>query len=69
MESKKRIVSNWDKLPVVMDTEMVAMVFNVTTVTIKNWLNSGEIVGRKVGRKWFFDKEYIQSLFDEQGGN
>ncbi len=69
MKSKKRIISNWDALPVIMDIEMVALIFNVTTVTIKNWIYTGELVGRKVGRKWFFDKEYIQSLFEEQGGN
>ena len=61
---KTKIISNWDKLPVALDIETVALIFDVTQTTVKNWLYSGIIQGRKLGRKWIFDKQYIKSLIN-----
>ena len=55
------IISNWDKLPVVLDLNTVALIFGVTEVTIKQLLYKGELKGKKLGKKWVFDKEYIKS--------
>lgn len=59
---KSTVLSNWDKLPVILDLHTVALIFDVTDVTVKNWLYTNQIKGNKVGRKWIFDKEYIKSL-------
>lgn len=59
---KSTVISNWDKLPVILDLHTVALIFDVTDVTVKNWLYTNQIKGNKVGRKWIFDKEYIKSL-------
>jgi len=61
---KTKTISNWDKLPVALDIETVALIFNVTQTTVKNWLYNGTIQGRKIGRKWIFDKQYIKSLLN-----
>lgn len=63
---KTKTISNWDKLPVALDTETVALIFDVTQTTVKNWLYNGTIQGRKMGRKWIFDKQYIKSLLNSE---
>lgn len=59
---KKSVISNWDKLPIVLDLHTVALVFNVSDLTVKQWLYKGLIKGSKIGRKWIFNKDYIKSL-------
>ena len=58
---KSQTISNWDKLPVVLDLQTVALIFDVTEVTVKNWLYKGALKGVKIGNKWLFDKDYIRS--------
>lgn len=59
---KSQTISNWDKLPVVLDIHIVALIFDVTEVTIKRWIYKGALKGTKTGNKWIFDKEYIKAL-------
>lgn len=59
---KSQTIANWDKLPVVLDLHTVALIFDVTEVTIKHWLYNGTLKGRKVGNKWLFDKDYIKAF-------
>lgn len=61
---RKRTVHNWDELPIVLDLKTVALIFDVTEVTVKRWLKNGDIKGTKICKKWFFDKYYIKSLID-----
>lgn len=63
---KTGIINNWDKLPVVLDLHTVALIFNVTDVTVKNWIYNGQLEGVQIGRKWIFDKEYIKSLLNNK---
>jgi len=62
MINKHQTISNWDKLPVILDLQTVALIFNVTETTIKSWIYKGHLKGSKIGHKWVFDKEYIKSL-------
>lgn len=59
---KTSIINNWDKLPVILDLQTVALIFNVTESTVKSWIYKGQLKGSKIGHKWIFDKEYIKSL-------
>lgn len=59
---KKAVISNWEQLPILLDLHTVALVFNVSDLTVKQWLYKGLIKGSKIGRKWIFNKEYIKSL-------
>ena len=54
-------IHNWDKLPLVLDTKTVALIYGVAPNTIKQWIYSGQLKAFKIGRKWLFDKAYIQS--------
>ena len=58
---KSQTISNWDKLPVALDVHTVALIFDVSEVTIKNMIYRGELTGKKIANKWLFDKEYIKS--------
>lgn len=58
----KIYITNWEKLPVNLDLQTVALIFNVTQDTVKQWLYKGYIKGVKIGRKWIFSKDYIKSL-------
>lgn len=58
----KIVISNWDKLPVVLSLHTVALIFDVSEVTVKHWIYDGVIKGSKVGKNWYFDKSYIISL-------
>lgn len=60
---QKNVVSNWESLPVVLDLRTVSLIFDVSETTVKNWLKVGEIKGKKIGHRWFFEKSYIMSLF------
>lgn len=64
MKQHKKVVTNWDSLPVVLNLTDVSLIFDVTEVTVKHWLYSGKIQGLKMGNKWFFKKDYIMSLFE-----
>ena len=59
---RKPSIHNWDKLPLILDTKTVALIYGVTPNTIKRWVYTNQIKGFKLGRKWLFDKSYIQSL-------
>lgn len=63
---KTNIINNWDKLPVVLDLQTVALIFNVTDTTVKQWIYKGQLKGSQIGRKWIFDKEYIKSLTESK---
>ena len=65
---KSQTISNWDKLPVVLDIHIVALIFDVTEVTIKRWIYKGALKGTKTGNKWVFDKEYIKALISGNMG-
>ena len=43
---KTATVTNWERLPAVIDIHMVALIFGVTDGTVKRWIYSGEIEGR-----------------------
>lgn len=61
---KKKKISNWDNLPVVLDLKTVSLIFSVAEITVRRWLSKNQIKGKKIGNKWFFEKEYIKSIID-----
>ena len=64
----KKKIYNWDKLPLVLDTKTVALIYDVTPNTVKQWIYGGRLKAYKLGRKWLFDKDYIQSLTTDNIG-
>ena len=55
-----KTINSWNNLPVVLDLQTVAILLGVTDETIKKWVCRGEFEGTKIGRKWFFDREYVR---------
>jgi len=62
LKAKNSVIKDWEKEPVILDLHRAALIFNVTDGTVKRWLYNGEIQGKKIGRKWFFSRDYIRSL-------
>ena len=52
----KRPATMWTKLPVVLDTEDVAIIFGLTEVQVRALARSGKLPCFKVGKNWRFEK-------------
>ena len=61
-----KTITRWDTLPVVLDLHTVATILQVNEGTVKQWLYHGTIVGTKIGKQWFFDRDYIISLIRKE---
>ena len=59
---KRKIITEWSTLPVILDSELTALVFGVSVGTIKQWVYQGRIQSIQIGRFHYFDREYIRSL-------
>lgn len=66
MTKNKTVISNWDKLPIVLNLHTVALIFDVSEVTVKHWIYDGTIKGSKMSKNWYFDKSYIKSLINNE---
>ena len=53
-------INSWNNLPVVLDLQTVAVLLGVADGTVKKWVYRGEFEGTKIGKKWFFDRDYIR---------
>lgn len=63
---KRNIITNWDELPVVLDTSMVALIFGISIGTVKQWIYEGRIQAIRINRQYFFDRDYIRGLFSRE---
>ncbi|MBQ6700778.1 MAG: helix-turn-helix domain-containing protein [Oscillospiraceae bacterium] len=63
---KTIVLSNWDKLPAVINLHTAALIFGVADSTIKRWISSGTLPAHKVGKLWFFNKSDLVEIM--QGG-
>lgn len=57
-----RRVYDWNKEPLVFDVHRTALLLDVTEKTVKTWLQTGQLQGVKIGRKWLIDREYLRNL-------
>lgn len=67
MAYPKNKIYNWDSLPVMLDINTVAMIFDVTEETIKKWCKNGELKPFKIGNTVRFDKYYIKNICQNVG--
>lgn len=63
---KKNRITEWNTLPVVLDTATVALIWGVSINTVKNWIRDGRIKSIQINRQHFFDREYVKSLTSQQ---
>lgn len=58
-----KIVHNWDELPVVLDTQTVAVVLNTSRDHVERLCKSGVIPAKKISpRLWGIPKENLQKF-------
>lgn len=62
LNKNRIIISNWDKLPIVMDMKTVALVLDVTEETVRHMIYHGDLKAVKVGAQWRFDKDYLREF-------
>ncbi len=62
MAIKTRPPTTWKSLPVVMDSELVAIVFGMTVVQIRTLAKEGKIPAFKFGNQWRFEKKALMEF-------
>lgn len=63
--SLKKKITDWDSVPIILDTQYVALIFGVSENTVKSWAKNGILEYKKIGKKLFFDKEHIKSVINK----
>ena len=63
---KKDLIYNWDKIPIVLTTEHISLIFNISQSTVKKWASEGTIPAVKLGKKWVFEKNQIKEIFEKK---
>lgn len=61
---KKQVVSNWENLPIVLDTKTVSLIFSVTENTVARWVSENRLKAIKINRKYFFNRDYIKKILE-----
>ena len=73
MTIKKRPITTWDQVPVVMDTKYAAMLLGITPNKVMEFARTGKLPGIKPGRRaWRFEKTALMRALgvksdDDQG--
>ena len=49
------------------DVQELAKKFNINRVTVRNYMRTGRLKGRKVGKKWYITEEALQDYFKLPG--
>ena len=45
----------------------VAEMLSITRRSLMNYISNGRIVGKKIGRLWYFTEEDIKAFLDDKG--
>lgn len=55
---------DWDSYPAMLLTKEVALLLRCTPLTVKRYLESEKLKGKKCGNKWLVSKRYLMKTFD-----
>lgn len=61
---KKRIIHNWDELPLFFGSDIAGLMLNINANTITKMAAAGEIPAKKVGRFWRFEKDRFRKFME-----
>lgn len=56
--------TNWDNVPLCLDSEMVAMILNISVCSVKKSLREGKIKGVKIAEKWIVSKDTLRAFIE-----
>ncbi|MGN0670032.1 MAG: helix-turn-helix domain-containing protein [Oscillospiraceae bacterium] len=59
---KKRAPTVWERLPVIMDSETLAIVLGLSAVQVRTLAREGKIPAVRVGKQWRFEKTRIMQF-------
>ncbi len=62
MAIKKRQITDWRDVPIVVDIDFVALVLNCHPESIRRMAAKGEIPAKKVGGVWRFNKSELRKF-------
>lgn len=57
-----KTITDWDKVPVLVDYAYVCNLFRVTEPTVRKWVKEGKIKARKIGHQVRFAKEDLMEF-------
>lgn len=49
------------------NVEEVAGMLSITKRSVMNYISNGRIVGKKIGRVWYFTEEDIKAFLEDKG--
>ena len=59
---KKRPPSSWKQLPIIMDSELTAIVLGFTPTQLRTLAKEGKVPAFKVGQQWRFEKSALMKF-------
>lgn len=69
MELSMAKFTNWDDVPLILDTQQVADLLNIHLNTVKRLIERGELKSSKVGRNHKIDKNDLKQYLDVSKGS
>ena len=56
--------TNWDSVPICLDSVMVALILNISVCSVKKSLREGKIKGVKIAEKWVISKDALRAFIE-----
>lgn len=56
--------TNWDSVPLCLDSETVAFILNISVCSVKKSLREGKIKGVKIAEKWVVSKDSLRAFIE-----
>ncbi len=64
--TKRKIITNWDNVPLYMDLPCVAVLLGYSVEWIKKKAQSGELPAAKLFGEWRISKDDLKSYFESK---
>lgn len=64
--AQSRMVTSWEKVPVIFDIPYAACLLGINPETLRCMVKDGQLPAFKVGKKWKIKKEHFISWVEEQ---
>ena len=59
---RKKVVTSWNDMGVLIDVDTLALIMGCTPATITRWTREGRLRSVQINRRHMYDKEYIRRL-------